>query len=319
MTDLPDSVLAWLSDGARALVMTPFDPGNRLNVAYLLSALLLAGVSFQLYQARGTGFQIGSFLRFCFPREIYLHPSAIVDYKLFLVNGLFSSSFAASVAAATWWVEWATSRGLTSGLGPLRLDLPWNGWTLAATSLVMFLTLDFTDFITHWLQHRVPALWRFHRVHHSAETLTPITLFRVHPLLELPTQAVKGGVTGLLWGFIFYLFFDAASARPVLFPVVTGYILFNLLGGNLRHSHIWLSFGWVWNHVLISPAQHQIHHSVAPQHLYKNLGVTFAFWDWMFGTLYVPRRREELRFGLGPEEPPQVHPTLWKAYAEPFL
>jgi hypothetical protein len=38
----------------------------------------------------------------------------------------------------------------------------------------------------------------------------------------------------------------------------------------------------------------------------------------MFGTLYVPRQREELTFGLGPGEG-QPHPTLWKAYAEPFL
>jgi len=61
-----------------------------------------------------------------------------------------------------------------------------------------------------------------------------------------------------------------------------------------------------------------IHHSIAPEHLYKNLGVSFSVWDWLFGTLYIPRQREQLTFGLEAGAS-QAHPSLWKVYTEPFI
>jgi sterol desaturase/sphingolipid hydroxylase (fatty acid hydroxylase superfamily) len=59
---------------------------------------------------------------------------------------------------------------------------------------------------------------------------------------------------------------------------------------NLRiffHSQFWISFGPVFNHIFISPAQHQIHHSVLPQHRDRNMGAIFAFWDYFFGRFYI--------------------------------
>jgi sterol desaturase/sphingolipid hydroxylase (fatty acid hydroxylase superfamily) len=68
--------------------------------------------------------------------------------------------------------------------------------------------------------------------------------------------------------------------------------------GALQHSHVWLSYGPVLEHIVISPAQHQIHHSTDPAHYGKNLGNSLAIWDWMFGTLYVIKGTERLTFGL---------------------
>src|SRR5690606_34693681 len=97
------------------------------------------------------------------------------------------------------------------------------------------------------------------------------------------------------------------------------FALFHLLGSNLRHSHIWWSFGPTLSRILISPAQHQIHHSKAPQHWNRNYGEVFALWDWLFGTLYVPGpQREPLEFGIAGTEG-QEHDTLLKAYLVPFL
>ena len=70
----------------------------------------------------------------------------------------------------------------------------------------------------------------------------------------------------------------------------------------LLHSHIWFSFGWFLNHIFISPAHHQIHHSRAPQHFNKNLGDTFAIWDWLFGTLYLPKGDKNIRTGVSENE-----------------
>ena len=72
--------------------------------------------------------------------------------------------------------------------------------------------------------------------------------------------------------------------------------------------------------MLISPAQHQVHHSVDPRHHDRNYGEVLALWDWLFGTLYISRAGETIRFGLGDSagQPlPQPHPTFRAALAEP--
>jgi hypothetical protein len=94
--------------------------------------------------------------------------------------------------------------------------------------------------------------------------------------------------------------------------------ILNALAANLRHSHVWLSFGPVVEHVLNSPAQHQIHHSDAPRHFNKNYGVNLSLWDWMFGTLYVTQSKpESIRFGTG--EADERYLTLYSLIVMPFV
>lgn len=68
-------------------------------------------------------------------------------------------------------------------------------------------------------------------------------------------------------------------------------VLATLAMANFHHSHIWVSFGPWLEHLIISPAQHQIHHSTRPEHFNKNYGQTLALWDWVFGTLTDPAAR----------------------------
>src|SRR5665213_3606005 len=69
-------------------------------------------------------------------------------------------------------------------------------------TLVFFIAYDFGRFVAHSVQHDVPVLWEFHKVHHSAEVLTPITAFRAHPV-DLALMAWGSALaTGLAtWGF----------------------------------------------------------------------------------------------------------------------
>jgi hypothetical protein len=67
----------------------------------------------------------------------------------------------------------------------------------------------------------------------------------------------------------------------------------------------------------VSPAQHQIHHSVDPRHQGRNLGGVFAIWDWLAGTLYLPREQPELRFGLGDGEE-AAYQSVARLYFVPF-
>ncbi len=93
--------------------------------------------------------------------------------------------------------------------------------------------------------------------------------------------------------------------------------VFNITGAALRHSNIWLSYGPILSRIIISPAQHQIHHSTDEKHFNKNYGEMFALWDWMFGTLYVPKEREILHFGYEKNAKP-IHNNIVNAYVEPF-
>ena len=87
----------------------------------------------------------------------------------------------------------------------------------------------------------------------------------------------------------------------------------------LHHSHVWLRSGPVLEHIVISLAQHQIHHSQDPRHHDRNFGNSLALWDWMFGTPYVIRGSEELSFGLsGRTEQPLMSQELSQVLWDPL-
>ncbi len=164
-------------------------------------------------------------------------------------------------------------------------------------------------------------MWPFHALHHSAEVMTPLTANRNHPVFFLIRNLIYSFVLGAVQALVLFLLIGKIDLLTIG-GANAGYFIFNLLGSNLRHSHVWLSYGPVLEHVFISPAQHQIHHSRAKKHFNKNYGEVFAFWDWMFGTLYVPKGYEELDFGLAdatgkPIEQP--HRNLKEALFRPFV
>ena len=77
------------------------------------------------------------------------------------------------------------------------------------------------------------------------------------------------------------------------------------------------SLGPFLNRIVMSPAQHVIHHSIDTQHWNKNFGVKLALWDGLFGTLYVPREPETLQVGL-PDADPREFSTVRQLYFLPF-
>ena len=284
--------------------------GSHIHVApeYLVVTLLIA---FAIYALRrpGTGF-----LRWLFPRAVYRHPSNLTDLKLFVLGrllallGLFNKITLTSLIAATL-AQWLRQDGAPNAINP---------WLVAA---VLFLITDFVIYWVHRIYHTTALLWPIHSVHHSADVLTPLTAYRQHPLSDvistLFTTLFLGLAQGLALGLSGVEFTGAQIAG------VNGFFFgFALLVANFRHSHIWISFGPFWEHLIISPAQHQIHHSVATRHLDRNYGENFAIWDWMFGTLYLPAQPEELRFGISDgkgQAAPQRHTGLISALWVPLV
>jgi sterol desaturase/sphingolipid hydroxylase (fatty acid hydroxylase superfamily) len=189
--------------------------------------------------------------------------------------------------------------------------------------LMTFILLAGADFSTYWvhrIHHESRVFWPFHSVHHSAEVMTPVTVYRKHPIYDLMGTVLRGVIMGIVQGVLAGLFLDDVTFVMVM-GINAGYLVFNMVGANLRHSHVWLSYGRVIEHILISPAQHQIHHSLAPEHHNRNYGEVLAIWDWMFGTLYIPAKRMDIQFGLGDAHGnrlPQRHDTLTNAMLVPM-
>ena len=290
---------------------------QRIYFVYLLAA---AGLAAFVYLRAGRGHRarrtVRGFFAWCFPRAVYSHRSAIVDDRFFVINKIAFAFLIApwilTASATAAWTEAFLSWGLSSP-GP-----QWSaglGADLALT-LCFLLALDGALFVAHFLQHKVPLLWEFHKVHHSAEVMTPITVYRMHPVDDLLSGFMVGAATGLVQGVFGFLFADGPS-ELLVWKLNLGLFLFYLFGYNLRHSHIWLSYPPAVSRYLVSPAQHQIHHSKAPQHWDRNMGFIFAFWDRMAGTLYVPQSEEEIEYGLDRDEH-KVFDSVWALYLRPF-
>jgi sterol desaturase/sphingolipid hydroxylase (fatty acid hydroxylase superfamily)/creatinine amidohydrolase/Fe(II)-dependent formamide hydrolase-like protein len=256
-------------------------------------------------------------LAFIFDRRVWLHRSALQDYLYFLLNGAVYVGLISQLLISTHFFIVLFYSGLEQLCGvPSSPLLPSGYWVPIAYTLVYALLIDFAIFITHYLQHKIPVLWEFHKVHHSAEVLTPVTLYRMHPV----DMVFSGIVASMLAGLAFAGFWYLTGQVPATYEIMGLNILvfaFYLVGYNLRHSHIWLSYPRWLSHVLISPAQHQIHHSTAPQHFDKNMGLIFAFWDRMFGSLYVPSGYEKIQYGLSEQEP-NPFASVWAMYLQPF-
>lgn len=295
-------------------IVTFLTPHDRLGYIFQLSALAAAvGVWLWL---RWRGKTARSLWRYVFAPEVWLHRSAVTDYLYYFVNRLLW------VFAYGWFIVWAEAsaegsaallRGLVGEPGP-GVTPHW-GWAVLATLLIV-LVKDFLMWFAHTLFHLFPVLWEFHKVHHSAEVMTPLTAARMHPVEELLTATIVGTGVGVAWTGISHILGPGAHELKLWeINVVTA--LFFLAAFNLRHSHVWLAYPHWLQHILISPAQHQIHHSTAPQHWDKNMGFTFAFWDWAFGTLYSPRGYEKIDYGLGTAETPAFQ-SVRALYFRPF-
>ncbi len=305
-----------IGEGAAQVVST-FAPGSPYGVPALSGALLFTvGWFVWRRRARGRDFNIAMFLRAVFPRRILAHPSSGVDLRLWTLNTLvFAAGYGWLLVGSFFW-RYRALAALTHGFGvhaPLAAPV---GVTLLVGTLAELLALEFGYWASHYAFHRIPALWEFHKVHHSAEVMTTLTEMRQHPVEIIVFMNVIALCTGLVFGLLGYVF-GPRVGHIALFDGNIVLAVFMLTWGHLRHSHLWIPFRGLLGRLFQSPAHHQVHHSTDPRHFDKNLGFALAVWDWAFGTLHVPaREREVSQFGVGEEY--QDYATALRALARPF-
>lgn len=293
-------------------------PGFSLYWGYLVSAAILASLVFARSR-RG----LRGLLAYLAPRELWLRRSTANDFALFVLNTLLYSLWL--LTPLTWISTTLGQRtwlALHQSVGPVATPLSGPA-AMVGLALVVFVVADLAFFLGHFALHRIPALWEFHKVHHSAPVLQPLTVLRRHPLSIVLDGVISGLLLGPVYGVAGWL--GSGTLAPLTVAGVNAFLLVGLVAGfNLQHSHVWLSFGAL-DRWLISPATHQLHHSTDPAHHDRNFGNFLAVWDRLARTLLTPREVAEhgepaLRFGLG--EPggawEREYSSVWRLYLWPI-
>jgi len=157
-----------------------------------------------------------------------------------------------------------------------RTNLPWivlpkSGMVPRwAATAVIFLAMDWCNWLAHLANHHLRVLWRFHELHHSQEDMSVLTVFRTHPLIHVS-----------------YLI----ALIPAIVLLANGALTTTLLvlyGASVAfaHSNTNLGFGPL-ERIFVSPNFHRIHHQlVGPQDV--NLGFALTIWDQLFGRAVFP-------------------------------
>jgi sterol desaturase/sphingolipid hydroxylase (fatty acid hydroxylase superfamily) len=290
--------------------------GSVFSLTSLLCALCIAaGFIAVRRHRRNRPIRVRTIGRALFPKRMF-GASTFTDVA-YLYYNVFVHSLAFGWALLSY--EYLTN-GLIAGLvavfGPVTPSALPTAVTQSVIIVALFLGYEIGYWLQHWLCHRVPFMWQFHRVHHSAEVLTPLTNFRVHPVDSIVfanilaiTAAVANGVTHYVLGDTSHQY--ALSGTNIILIVFIHVYL------HLQHTELWIPFRGVLGRIFVSPAHHQVHHSDSPAHFNRNFGSCLAIWDWLFGTLYVPEKREKLHFGVEPDHFP-AH-TITGELIAPFI
>ena len=148
-------------------------------------------------------------------------------------------------------------------------------WPLWLEVVLAILILDLAIWAQHLVTHKVPILWRFHRVHHADRDFDVTTALRFHPVEILASMMLKIGLV--------YLLGPAALAVLLFEIILNGTAMFN--HSNLRLP-LWLDRAV--RLVLVTPDMHRVHHSIHRHEHDSNYGFALSVWDRIFRT-YRPK------------------------------
>jgi sterol desaturase/sphingolipid hydroxylase (fatty acid hydroxylase superfamily) len=165
---------------------------------------------------------------------------------------------------------------------------------------VTMAALDFSLYAFHVACHKLPLLWRFHRVHHLDLEVDATTAFRAHPFEYIFSQFLKLGVIYALGAPVV-----AVVAYEILLNVFAMFSHSNI--GIAEHSDRWL------RRFIVTPDMHRVHHSSYQPETDSNYGVVTPLWDRLFGTYTAATREPQTTMKLGLDEVrgSEAHNLFW--------
>ena len=297
--------------------------GSTFSVMSLMAALVISAVFLGVRRRRRRRpLSLKALARALFPGRIWRHRSAHADLGMFLLNTFVTLSLIGWGLISARSVSQFASTQLQATFGASPALLP-GATGMMILTIATFLAYDFGYWFDHWFKHRTAWLWPFHRVHHTAEVLTPFTAARMHPVDSLIFSNILALTVGTIQGAGQYLLGEVHVAQVSGTNIILVAFLYTIV--HLQHSHIRIAFTGELGKWFLSPGHHHLHHSDDPAHYDCNFGSCLAVWDRLFGTLRLPEARQRLRFGAPGEEDVHsatgslVHPFVlsWRVIARP--
>jgi sterol desaturase/sphingolipid hydroxylase (fatty acid hydroxylase superfamily) len=169
--------------------------------------------------------------------------------------------------------------------------------------LIGFLLLDLAGYIFHRASHRIPLLWRLHRVHHTDMAVDASTTFRSHPLATIIFIAFDSALILLL----------GIEPTAILIYAFSKMVTIWLSHGDIKASP---KLSGVFSTVIVTPAFHHIHHRSDVAFTDSNYGEVLTIWDRLFRTRSQPDGKCA-RYGLGDGYDGEAA-SLWSQLKLPF-
>lgn len=165
-----------------------------------------------------------------------------------------------------------------------------NSLPFALRIFIFFIVVDFTQWWTHRLLHRVDFLWNFHKVHHSVKEMGFAAHLRYHWMEPIVYNSLRYIPLAIIGGF------SAQDVAVVHF--------FTITIGHLNHANINWDYGWL-KYIFNNPKMHIWHHAkeLPKEHKYGvNFGLTLSIWDYLFKTNYIPFSGRDIELGFENDE-----------------
>jgi sterol desaturase/sphingolipid hydroxylase (fatty acid hydroxylase superfamily) len=164
-------------------------------------------------------------------------------------------------------------------LGLLR-PAPW------LAIVITVIALDLVIYLQHIAFHKIPLLWRLHRVHHADLDIDATTGARFHPIEIVLSMLVKFGAI---------LALGATPAGVLIFEVLLNAIaMFNHANARMPQA-----VDRVLRLFVVTPDMHRVHHSVLPYETDSNFGFNIPVWDRLFGTYRAQPEKGHLGMTIG--------------------
>lgn len=265
-------------------------------------------------------------LGYLLPKNIYRNPSFIQEIKIafllyflqILVTLIFRKLYLPS-----------TGLGVLEALNSAFkiqsqaiLFTPASSWSktifLIVEALLFFIAYDFGFYVAHRWMH-TKYLWEYHKVHHSARFLTPLTSYRFH-VVEIILSSFVVGISMFLMMIVIGIIAPTYTHTEHFWYIYTCVTFIQIPISYFGHYHLWISFGSL-EHLLISPAMHTIHHSLHPEHFNKNFGSTFSIFDNLFRTGMKTSEclQAELKLGVSEDGFDWNNASVFKVFGRPLL
>jgi len=172
---------------------------------------------------------------------------------------------------------------------------------------ISILVMDFTQYLVHRINHKIPLMWRLHRLHHSDKSVDAFTNLLHHPVEVFLNSTLV---------IAFYVIFDI----PVI--LITNFAVFSMIHSAFSHNRILIpeKIERYLRYIIITPNTHRIHHAKDLIEGNSNFGSVFPFWDMLLGT-YMHKDILEVNktdFGISSTQSPPTY-SIKNLLINPFI